>query len=298
MVEVVAYAQVDSIEVRNFTLSLKRLGFSYTILEEKKEDGVTKGEVWVDFTHKIVSYLDYLTILPEEKLVLLCEAYDTIAQRGPEDLLSFYRFYNRPLVVGADLLCHKHDCYKLEKYWLHREKPLRNLHADIGFCLGPVKELKELCTYLLRQSVPEDQIALGMYIEENAHKVALDINSLLVANVNYLQLGHIERKEGLYYSVTKSKPCFWRAIHSNLDILRYNYIGRRILQEEFLSPPLSRLGEFWKRKVTLSLNRYSILFAVLLLLFFFLSLLSPELFFLVLTLLLLFIVLFMREGYI
>lgn len=293
MLEVVAYANEDIPELTNFTLSLERLGYSYTI--------IGKGEKWVNFMTKVRACFHYIKTLPEEKLVLVCDAYDIIAQRGPEDLLSFYHEYNKPLVTGAELLCFPKTCTKLENYWSCKDKPGRNIHVNGGFYMGKVKDILETLQFMLDSGLSDDQRALGLYTEQNPEKVALDTNSLLVADLNNLELGHIQKREdGLYYSITGTKPCFFHATIKNSDVLRYNFIGKEILGEEFLPTPLSALIPEWKNRMN-KISYYSYYIALFLLFFLLLLLCSLYLnclpLFFVLTLLLALVIVFLlREG--
>jgi len=249
---VVSYAN-ETPEVGNFILSLQRLNYSYKILPERNK----KLGLWLDYTDKVQSYLDFLSTLPENKLVLLCNAYDTLAQRRAD-------LHYKSLTIGVRRVSHRYDYFKLNAYWQGKERPSYEVYPEFGFCLGKVKELLPLLRFMLSKNVPEE-IAIGMYVEENPW-ITLDINSSLVANVTYREFRYIVgKKDGVYYKLTNTKPCFWCAIHGNLDIIRYHYLAKRILTKDFNPIPLSSIGTFWKDKLTVSLNRYSLYIALFLL---------------------------------
>lgn len=58
------------------------------------------------FQHKDALLLDYLTGLPEERLVLFTDGYDTLFLAGPEEIEAKYHQLGHPLLFAAEANCH------------------------------------------------------------------------------------------------------------------------------------------------------------------------------------------------
>ena len=262
-VKIVAFAN-DAKEpmLINLVRSLEKYNYDYKIV------GI--GSKWEGFMTKIKGYLEYTKTLDPNQLVVITDAYDVLATGPPGELISNYKSYGKPLVVGAESYCGK-NCIPVDKWWnsekgKEREKgKLR--YVNSGFFMGPAYIITKTLNYMVSLGISDDQEALCIYVNDYPDSVSLDINAHLISNITPFDFRYLDydfNKNRIVNKLTDTYPAFVHTPGKTGDLMiRTNYVGSHVLGEDYsLTPTNSTFNELINKFPTFVMKNFTIIFFV------------------------------------
>ena len=166
---------------------------------------------------------DFLRDLPETAgdVVLVTDCYDLLIVGSPKETLSKFKAYKKGVVIGSEetcmLNCYENGCFQ------------RNPNG--GFVIGFASEMKKLYEYILKESPSDDQYGMGMYMDENCDRVALDDQEFLVMNwISGQRWDEVEFVDGRVKVGNGNKPVAIHMPFMQLDLgKRSNRIRENVL---------------------------------------------------------------------
>jgi hypothetical protein len=235
---ILSYANKETQFKHNLEITLKRQNYNYKF--------IGTGEVWKGFINKIIGYRNALLPLKDNKNLIICliDSSDVFAtpMSKPSTLLSSYLLFSKEIVFGSESHCGD-ACKPVVNYWkVNNPKNTSNVYLNSGFIIGTSNALFDLFDFMYSKSYTDDQIGCCDYVNLNPTKVALDIYSLLCANIvgNDVVGNSYSFKDGrIKNKRTNTYPSFIHLPGSKVDLfLRYRYYGKRILKNQFQFIPL------------------------------------------------------------
>ncbi len=246
---------------------------------------IGQGVKWTGFMTKITAYRDYAQQQPQDSIIAIIDGYDMFCTGPPSELITRYKAYNKPIVVGAETYCGA-NCIPVKNWWSQaQEKQGKVRHCNSGFIMGRSQEMVMMLNYMMSLGIDDDQIAFCTFAERYPSLIALDTASGMVANVTPVDFHHVawdDTIKRITYRSANTTPCFVHTPGRTGDLMiRTNFIGRSVLGERYI--PTS-LKEFWrdysgKVPVFFERNFISLLFGILILFIIFIALafLAPSL---------------------
>lgn len=151
----------------NFCTSLQRAKIPYELL------GV--GEKWGGWRYRMQTYVNTLTTLPQDEIVLLSDADDMLCLRGTAtELEEAFLAFDKPIVVAAELTCNPmYNCVPVVNYWGDTPPPVFQ-YVNAGVVVGRANALAEMWQWILDQGYDDDQRGLGAYVNAHPSNVVLD----------------------------------------------------------------------------------------------------------------------------
>ena len=204
--------------------SAKIWGYDYTILG--------KGVTWEGFKTLTTLILNFLESRDPKEIIVIVDSYDLILAGPPDELLAKYQEFKSPLVVGGESVCifncHRHSCkVNNEKYkWV-----------NTGFIAGEAAELVKAYQYTLKVSPGDDQIGIAKYMDAYPHKVTVDGDQTIVANIRETkEIGLLENRR-FTHQETGSKPVIMHIPFMYSDLGGRSEKIRKHALENYQSPP-------------------------------------------------------------
>jgi hypothetical protein len=279
----------------NLIKSLKKYNYDYDIIGQ--------GVKWTGFMTKINGYLNYISGMKNNQIIAIVDAYDVIVCGSSDQFISKYKSYGKPLVIGSETFCGC-NCIPVDNWWhtnsstSGRVKKGQLQYVNSGFCVGTVKSLKKALNFMLELGIGDDQEALCTYVNKYPEEVALDTNAYLVANITQFEFGYLDFREGrIYNKLTGNNPLFVHTPGKTGDfMIRSNYVGSRILGDEYVTTPYSETASCALKKIPMVLRKgYKIITPIIvlfLIIVIILAIYNPKLLGLFLLVLFVFIILF------
>lgn len=142
------------------------------------------GQPWQGFNKRMEWMRDELLKLPSDEVVFICDTYDALVQRGPEDLREIYdKYFTKSIVVGAEPGClSTANCYS-EAPAICEPDIYQRMYPNAGAMVGPASALLKFYQYGLDNKMKDDQYAFGRFWAENCDMIELDRDSRIVYNV-------------------------------------------------------------------------------------------------------------------
>jgi len=150
--------------------SAKLWGYNFSVLAE--------GQDWEGFKTYTNAIINFLKTRPSNEIIVNLDCYDVIISGPPEELLQKFLSFQKDIVTGGEDVCifncHRHSCHvNNDKYkWVNS-----------GFVMGSASELLKLFEFIILDSPGDDQIGVAKYMDTYPHKVAVDGNQMIVANI-------------------------------------------------------------------------------------------------------------------
>lgn len=144
-----------------------------------------KGVKWESWHTRTKAYIEYLSQLPKDEIVVLCDAFDVLCIRDNDGFLSQFKSLNRPIVIGAENFC-LGNCVPPIQWWDY-EKDVVSYETEFkyvngGLIAGESHALQTMYQWGLDQKISDDQMALGQYANKFPENVWIDIQQVLFFN--------------------------------------------------------------------------------------------------------------------
>ena len=175
-----------------FKKTLEKYNWDFVFIGENTE--------WVGFKNRMLGYYNFLTTLPDNKLVVLTDARDVFCLRDSTDFISKIKdIVNDKIIISAECFLHGHINWNdqqmltainsnnnffwqgipLNNYWTYYNKtanlPIRK-YVNAGLMIGKVKHLITAFKWILDNNYSDDQLGFANYTNKYPELVYLDYN--------------------------------------------------------------------------------------------------------------------------
>jgi hypothetical protein len=177
---VISYDNAPNDNTRFFIKTLEQTKWKFRMVGE--------GDTWEGWPTRMRKYLEEVSVLKEDQLVVFTDARDVFAVRPPNEFTKAFRSFGKQIVVSMELFCEGHlaeekskgfQCVPLTNYWKHLgvvEKPERKF-VNNGLVAGYAKALKEMLTWILDHKYKDDQLGLGNYMNTFPDLIYADVDA-------------------------------------------------------------------------------------------------------------------------
>lgn len=156
------------------------------------------GEGWRSYRTKMGCYRDALREVNKEQVVVCLDAYDAVCIQDSRGFLETFHSYGTPILVGYEPFC----CFTLYNRLLqvgccpdigqwksyHKIQQHDPIYVNSGCIVGYAGEVYHMLDWILNYphfSIRDDQVGVGIYMNESPHKVKLDLENRVVFNDNF-----------------------------------------------------------------------------------------------------------------
>ena len=177
----------------------------FKTLESNKWDyrHIGGGTEWVNFLERARLYLDELTKISKEnptKIVVISDCRDVLCVREPKQFISVFKTFKKYVVASSEIFCGGSpiytgrkdvNCVGSEKYWksLGVENPPARQYINAGLVSGYAEALRSMFQWMVnlgdKTGCLDDQVLMGMYLNENPQNVALDYEAKLLHTTTF-----------------------------------------------------------------------------------------------------------------
>ena len=162
-------------------------------------------KVWKSFVDRAIHYKNELLIISKKNPKQLCvisDCKDVLCVRIPNLFEEVFKKFNSGIVVSAEVLCagysdpnilpkeefDKFNCEPLFKYWENKGYELNNLpkrkYVNAGLISGYADDLIKMYDWIIQKGkeikLGDDQVLMGMYMNEHPNLVEMDIDAKLL----------------------------------------------------------------------------------------------------------------------
>lgn len=170
---------------------------------------VGMGLKWESFRTKMKCYRDALRNVNKKQVVVCIDAYDAICLRDSVGFLDAFNQYNTPILISYESFCYFYNIYNrffqlgncpnIDKWKQFHQIPLSEpIYVNSGCIIGYAGEVYKMFDWILKISIRDDQVGVGMYMNEFPQNVRLDLEDRLVFNDNFgkrLQIQVLENNQ-------------------------------------------------------------------------------------------------------
>lgn len=159
---------------------------------------VGMGKGWGSYRTKMGCYRDALRGVNREQVVVCLDAYDAVCIRDSDGFLETFYSHKTPILVGYEPFC----CFTLYNRFLqvgccpdigkwkayHKIPRTDPIYVNSGCIVGYAGEICHMLDWILNYPafpIWDDQVGVGIYMNEFPHKVKLDIDNWVVFNDNF-----------------------------------------------------------------------------------------------------------------
>lgn len=178
-----------------FIHSLEKYGWDYKMIGQ--------NTVWKGFQDKIIGYYNELTLLPDDKIVILSDARDVFCLRKPTFFIDkISSIIDKQIIISAEMFLRGHMNWSpqqinnviskdstyfyqgipLDHYWSYyniQNKPNRK-YVNSGLIIGKACYLKKALQWIMDHSIKDDQLGFSMYANTFPELVYLDYDAKYV----------------------------------------------------------------------------------------------------------------------
>jgi hypothetical protein len=156
---------VSTDECKNFENSLKKFGWKYKILG--------RGHEWGGWVWRMKIYLESLKKLHPDTKVILSDASDVIALRGPPMDID----ENINIMVGAESLCSLGICKPILRFTKLRNIKGKKKFINAGLIYGKAGKIMDMYSWIIEKGFKDDNLGICIYFEKNYTDLSLSIDS-------------------------------------------------------------------------------------------------------------------------
>lgn len=159
---------------------------------------VGMGLKWVSFRTKMECYRDAIRQANKKDVVVCLDAYDAFCIRDSEGFLETFYKYNTPILIGYEPLCaftlynrffQTGCCPNIDKWKQFHHIPLSEpIYVNSGCIVGYAGEIYKMFDWILgfkEFSIQDDQVGVGLYMNEFPHNAQLDLEDRIAFNDNF-----------------------------------------------------------------------------------------------------------------
>jgi hypothetical protein len=209
---------------------------------------VGMGLKWETFRTKMKCYRDALRHVNKKKVVVCLDAYDAVCFRDSAGFLDHFCAYRTPILVSYEPFCcftlynrffQTGCCPNIDKWKNFHQVSLSDpIYVNSGCIIGYAGEIHKMFDWILNYkkfSIIDDQVGVGLYMNEFPEKVKLDLQDKLIFNDNFgerLQLQSLEDAQVLIGSPTRPYFLHFPGIKYRQEITNYETICSLLLDED------------------------------------------------------------------
>lgn len=170
---------------KNYVRTLENNHWKYMI--------VGSGDVWKGWSTRMTKYVEVLSALDPNKIVIITDARDVFCTRQPTNFIKNFKKYNKKIVVSMELFAEGYMEYDpnktyfqvtwIENYWkmynIDHDKTSRKF-VNNGLVAGYAGELIKFYAWSIANGFTDDQKALGAYVNEFPELIHADIHAELL----------------------------------------------------------------------------------------------------------------------
>lgn len=139
------------------------------------------NEPWQGFLQKPEALCRLIAGLPDDRLVLFLDGYDTVYLQPSPVIERKFRRFKRPVVFSADLCFHAPGNESIAASYPSSPSPYRYLNS--GSFIGYAAPIAQILTRILESpATDDDQSLLSRYFVEHQEEIALDYLTELFVN--------------------------------------------------------------------------------------------------------------------
>lgn len=172
MVKVISYANANHVGLMNLQRSIQP-GWEHRVIGQ--------GQVWKGWITRMKAYQEACASLPENELVVLCDAYDVLCLLPSDGFQAVFDEFGKAIVIGAEEFCAL-NCHAPTKWWNSNELTSSRKYCNGGLMAGYAGELAQMWQWTVERNFDDDQVGIGKFTDEHPEKVHLDMESKLVFN--------------------------------------------------------------------------------------------------------------------
>lgn len=159
---------------------------------------VGMGLGWGSYRTKMGCYRDALRDVSKKQVVVCLDAYDALCIQGSAGFLDTFYSCGTPILVGYEPLCcftlynrffQFGCCPDIGKWKAYHTIPRTDpIYVNSGCIVGYAGEIYHMMDWILNYppfSIQDDQVGVGLYMNEFPHKVKLDLDNRVVFNDNF-----------------------------------------------------------------------------------------------------------------
>ena len=233
-IKVVTYATCMKDQLKNWELSVKTFNYDYTILG--------MGEKWLGWLQRTEGYLNFVRKQEPNQIVVLCDAYDLLFVKPPNQLYDKFIATGKNIIVSAEPNCCTGqmdipDNKKMFTKVCTKRSPSNNtfIYPCAGCVIGYAGALAILYEQILNNPFDtDDQSSLDDIWIKNPDILSLDYNSEIIGTVYEPDMGSIwvlTKDNIIHNKKTGSYPCILHFPGSkgcNTNYETYNTVGKKM----------------------------------------------------------------------
>lgn len=172
-----------------FLKTLRTNGWKYRLIGTDTD--------WVNFLHRAAIYLKELVQIESKdpnRICVVADCRDVLCVRSPKSFNEAFNEFGKGIVTSAEILCGGYpvkrpelrgNCEDSTPYWnangvFGDDIPYRK-YVNAGLISGRASDLVKMYDWMVKKglelSMSDDQVLMGMYINQHPDKVALDVNA-------------------------------------------------------------------------------------------------------------------------
>lgn len=231
----------ESDGLENWKLSANLMGYDWKV--------IGLGEKWGGWKWRTKKYIEEISKVEEECLIILTDGTDVIFTRHQNNMIQAFREYDSNVVIGAE-----HQCctswprwnfsvkQKILEFARRKNPEVRPIVPNGGFVMGFKSDvLQTLCSNIEQEDDQHGYLVQYLTVQSN---FKLDIYSRCVANIVYdislFDSKDDERQESEIYKFdgkkfvskeTQNSPCAMHFPGGNIEA--YNFFGEFLFKDAF-----------------------------------------------------------------
>jgi hypothetical protein len=156
---------------------------------------------WKSFIERVILYRKEISLLDPNIICVVSDCRDVLCFRDSRLFAEAFFKFNHPIVVSSELLCggytdpkfrnhdlKKYNCEPLYEYWdakgFSSENIPKRRYVNAGLVAGYAKDLLKMYDWMISKGIEirekDDQVLMGMYLNENPEHVAVDAGAELL----------------------------------------------------------------------------------------------------------------------
>lgn len=166
-------------EFENCVSSLRFHGYTYKVLGW--------GETWKGWKWRTKIQLDFLQSLKSNSVVVMMDAYDTLAVKNESELYQSFHAFNVPVLVSSEWWPFGGNVGFLGTWWKNQLlKQSSYKYCNAGCIMGYSQSLVPLYTHSNKYA--DDQVGLADYMNSTYNLIHLDSSSQIFQTVNWFDV--------------------------------------------------------------------------------------------------------------
>lgn len=166
------------------------------------------GQKWTGFNMKFELLNNYIKHLPDDKIIVFVDGFDSIIDGKLEDAVNIFKQKNYKLLFSKDRLHSLDAVYHLNKIYC-KDK----IVVNTGLYMGYVKYLKLILNDMICKKCNDDQINLNRSCKKYPF-IDIDMDENIFKNIN--NIDEIANSKAIFYQIP-GKRSFTRTLRATYE---------------------------------------------------------------------------------